>query len=456
MMPELDTSDIEKLYERLLEQNLFIEQNEAYVDGKNPYILSQETKKKPDNRIPVTLAKMTVEDIAGYAGREGDIGISYQLTEGDTDENDPFVKYMVEMDSYNDLDIENSELYVESLVQGASYEIWWTSDEMNLEKGLLTAEYKIVPNSEVVLSFTQDLKKKLSHAAHFNEFEETDIVDVYYPLYSEQWIKPKDKATWTRNEEGDTTYPYESVPVNIFRSNRKAKPIFEAEKQLIDAIDVITSKSMNEVDRFNAAIALFGDRVDQQFRKGFAEGLISLIDSLNESGDTSFIPQYLEKDLQGSKDFYKELTDRIELWYRKSVKISDLSDPALAADASGIALMIKMLPMEYRAAQIETYFNQGLKKRLEFYADVYNASTEAVDVDDYELIVKAQRNIPVDNKSKAEIVQLLQGIVSNETLLEFLPKEIVKDVALELERKESEVPETTIDLLSSGQVSDDT
>ncbi len=448
-MPELDTKDIEKLYERLKEQILFIEQNEAYVDGKNPSILGEDTQKDPDNRIPVPLAKMTVEDIAGYAGREGDIGISYQLTEGDTDENDPFVTYMVEMDSYNDLDIENSELYVESLVQGASYEIWWTSDEMKLEKGLLTAEYKIVPNAEVVLSFTQDLKKKLKYAAHFNEFEETDVVDVYFPRYSEQWIKPKDKATWTRNEEGDTTYPYESVPVNIFRSNRKSMPIFEAEKPLIDAIDVITSKSMNEIDRFNAAIALFGDSVDQQFREKFAKGILTMIDDLGGS-ENAFTPQYLEKNLSGIKDFYKELTDRIELWYRKSVKISDLSDPELQADSSGIALMIKMLPMEYRAAQIETYFNQGLKKRLEFYADVYNASTASVDVDDYELIVKAQRNIPVDNKSKAEIVQLLQGIVSDETLLEFLPKEIVKDVALELERKESEVPDTTIDFLATG------
>jgi len=387
---------------------------------------------------------MAVDAMAGYAGKAGNIKVNYDLVTTNTpDPNDQFIQYMNAMDDYNETDLEISELYEEGIKQGVSYEIWWTSDKLIIPGTPLTTEYKIVPNSEIVLKFTNDLKKTLEYAVHFTKDEDEETATVYYPLKSDKFTRKIGVTGWGEAEE--QVHPFKTVPVNIYRTDRFAKSIFEAEKAFIDGIDEIISKSMNEVDRFNAAIALFGSEVGKQFNEDFKNGNISMIDSL-ASDEGSFTPQYLEKNLTGVKDFYNDLMDRMEAWFRKSVGIADFSDEAFAGQQSGIAILFKLIPMEFRAAQIETYFNQGLNKRLGYYGDVYNAGKQRVNVDDYTTVIKSKRNIPVDDKSIIEGVEKLQGILSKETLLEMLPESIVPDALKEIKRLEEEIPD--IDLLS--------
>src|SRR5678815_6032495 len=79
---------------------------------------------------------------------------------------------------------------------------------------------------------------------------------IYYPFYAEGWSKTEGKD-WAPNEDNDLSYPFEEVPVIEAKINKDGECLFEAEKQIIDQIDNIMSKSLNEVDRFNAMIALF-------------------------------------------------------------------------------------------------------------------------------------------------------------------------------------------------------
>jgi SPP1 family phage portal protein len=442
----MDSKTLDELLGRLSSKQPLYKENLDYMNGKNPYIMNKPHTKKPDNRMPVTLGKMAVDAMAGYAGKAGNIKVSYDLVTTDTkDEEDPFIEYMRTMDDFNESELELSELYYEALQQGKAYEIFWTSEEVPLPvSGLLTTEYKIVDSNEVVLIWDRSLKPKLLKAVHFTKDEEGDMAVVYEPLLNETWERKKGVGSWVRTEEEET--PFETVPVNIYKINRNAVNLFAAEKTYIDGIDEIYSKSMNEIDRFNAAIALFGSELGAKFAEEFAAGNISMVDGLASDLGEKFTPQYLEKDLSGVKDFYNQLMDRMETWFRKSVGIADFSDEAFAGQQSGIAIMFKLIPMEFRASQIETYFKQGINRRLEYYGDVYNASTAAsVDIDEYTTVIKTERNIPVDEKAKVEILTMLQAIISNKTLLEGLPNSIVADVEKEIARKEEEVIE--IDLI---------
>jgi len=427
-----------------LEANLpEIQSNQAYVEGKNPYILNKPDGKKPDNRIPIALAKMTVENMDGYAGRAGDRTTKYELADTSIENpDDPFIAYTRAMDIYNEEPIETSELYDESLTQGEAYEIWWSSTAVKLPDSRLTAEYRMVPIENVYIQWTDEIKPTIEYFVYFSGDPEARTASVYYPLYKEAW-KSRDGGTWTFSETID--YPFQTPPINIFKSNRKSMPIFEAEKPLIDAYDEMISKSMNEIDRYNALITLFGNRVSAEFLEAFDNGEITAIDDLETDARTD-LPRYLEKNLGGVTQFYNDLLDRVYKLYKESVNVVNLSDESFGTIASGVAMAFKLLGMEFKASQIDTYFNRGMLRRLELYADVYNAGVNQIDVNNYRAVITNKRNIPIDIKANAEVAQILSQFISDETLLEYLPNQIVPDVRKEMERKAAEMPEDILGL----------
>lgn len=443
----MTSEKLEKLERELVTQAEFNAQNEQYARGNNPFILNRPGIKKPDNRIPNPLAKVAVESMAGYAGGKGAKQVLYDKadTEG-KDENDPFIEYCTQMDEFNDADIENSELYEESLTQGEAYEIFWTSDDLGLQDGLLTTEYKIVPNHEVLLKYNNNLKKDLEFAIHFTisldeDLKERQEATIYYPLKHELWVKEEAVGKWRQEELENPDYPFKDVPVNTFPSNRRNMPLFQAEKPLIDSYDEVLSKSLNEVDRFNQVIMLLGQGIDKKFADAIKAGDVSIIDNLaNESG--SALAEYLEKNLGGVESFFNNLLDRFNDDFHKSVGVINWSDDVFSGSQSGLAMLIRLTVMEFKASTIDTYFDQGINRRLGFYADVYNASTKSVEVGEYTTIIKSKRNVPVDETATAEMLNLIGERISDKTYLEKLGKGIVTDVDKELARLKEERAKT--------------
>lgn len=443
----INSDDLKKIHSIMINRNEGIKENEKYVRGLNPYILGQPAAKSPDNRIPDPLAKMAVETIVGYAGRAGDKTATVELvTKEEADSEDPFLEFIKVSDAYNKINLENAELYEESNIQGESYELWWVSDVKGFDSGLMTPEFKIVPNSEIIIQRTRDLKSVDEFAVHITaEDNKSKIANVYYPEFKETWLMTKDSDVWIKQGE-DFKYPYKLVPVNTFKSNRRSEPLFQAEKPLIDANDNILSKSLNEVDRFNAVILLLSKTIDQSFAEKLKKGDISIIDKLTSDGsDGKAMAEYLEKNLQGAKEFYESLGKTLRMEFHKSTKIPDFwSESFTGGEQAAKALMVKLADLEFKASNIDMYFNQGIDKRLQFYADVWNASQNAkIDVNDYKVVIKSKRNIPIDDKDLVEIFGLLQG-VSLKTRLAVLPKNIIDDVENELVRIKEELPEGTI------------
>jgi SPP1 family phage portal protein len=264
---------------------------------------------------------------------------------------------------------------------------------------------------------------------YFWTYEKTEYLQIYEPFKSEQWIQIEDQD-WKRNEDGDSDYPFDYVPVIEYRINKDGDPLFEAEKKIIDAHDRLMSNSANEIDRFNALIALFPGKVTKEFVDKLHE--LRLIDDLE---NYEHWPAYLEKNLAGVTEFYNELANRYERLFHKTIKVPDMTDPQFGgSDASGVARAFKILGMEFKASIIEVYFNKGLVQRKRFFDSIIDSGTSDIMVEDYTMEINSKRNLPIDEKSKAEIAQILKGVVSDETLLKFLPRSIVQDPEKEMEK----------------------
>jgi len=398
--------------------------NRAYFLGRNPWLESREPRKEPDNRIAIPFAKMAVEDMAGYSAMPGyrTVEIDNVRTDG-PDMADEYVQRVREAEAENDSERLTSELYTEALTQGYAYELFWFADgEVNFAR---------VPSNEIEIVYDGGLRPEPIEAWRFYDRNNGSPNKAVKFTAFDMTEYRRDGSSWT---VGDTIpHPFGMVPVTEYCIGASKLPFFESEKGIIDAQDKLISSSVNEVDRFNAVMALFPFQVSKEFVEKLRQ--MNVIDDLEQYERW---PEYLEKSLQNIEAFYANLADRLERLFHKSIKVPDFSDENFVGNASGVALSYKLLGLEFKAAQIDTYFDMGTKRRYKLIGRGINAGAREYPLDDYEVSCYNRRNLPVDEQKMVQIAQSLLGIVSRETLLRILPQSIVQDVEREIERLDDE------------------
>jgi SPP1 family phage portal protein len=438
----MDEQKMKELHDQNARRQAAYRQNRSYFYGRNPWIESREQRREPDNRIAIPFAKMAVEDMAGYAAMPGyrTVEIDNIRTDASVQQDagiDTYIQLVREIESANDSDRLTAELYQEALVHGRAFELFWYDDAV---------EFARVPENEIELVYDGSLKPELVGAVRF--YDRARLFARRASVYTDVDITDYTRdgsGSWT--ESGIRLHPYGRVPINIYAINTQQQPFFEAEKGLIDAQDKLLSSSVNEVDRFNAVMALFPQKVDKEFIDKLRE--MNVIDDL---GDFDRWPEYLEKDLGKITSFYQQLADRLERLFHKSIKVPDFSDENFVGNSSGVALAYKLLGLEFKAAQIDLYFDKGINGRYELISSGINAGARQYPTDDYEIIIDNKRNLPVDEAGRVQIAQQLLGILSEETILKMLPNTIVPDVERELERISQQVDMT---LEIPGEAEDD-
>jgi len=438
----MNEQTMKELHDQNARRQAVYRQNRSYFYGRNPWIESREQRREPDNRIAIPFAKMAVEDMAGYAAMPGyrTVEIDNIRTDASVQQDagiDTYIQLVREIESANDSDRLTAELYQEALVHGRAFELFWYDDAVELAR---------VPENEIELVYDGSLKPELVGAVRF--YDRARLFARRASVYTDVDITDYTRdgsGSWT--ESGIRLHPYGRVPINIYAINTQQQPFFEAEKGLIDAQDKLLSSSVNEVDRFNAVMALFPQKVDKEFIDKLRE--MNVIDDL---GDFDRWPEYLEKDLGKITSFYQQLADRLERLFHKSIKVPDFSDENFVGNSSGVALAYKLLGLEFKAAQIDLYFDKGINGRYELISSGINAGARQYPTDDYEIIIDNKRNLPVDEAGRVQIAQQLLGILSEETILKMLPNTIVPDVERELERISQQVDMT---LEIPGEAEDD-
>ena len=195
--------------------------NSAYVRGKNPTIVNNATGDDPDNRLPIPLGKVAVDNMVGYMMPPGEPDIFYQLTEA-TDEwsvkGDEYNAQIKTWREYNDDSLVIAETVNEAMSQGDAYEVWWTSasDDPLFP---VRPEWVLVPASQIYIKWTNSLKPVKEYAIRFYQDGDVSHAVVYYPGYAEGWITDKDK-NWARDASDDLVYPFGIVPVLEAKINK--------------------------------------------------------------------------------------------------------------------------------------------------------------------------------------------------------------------------------------------
>lgn len=469
-MADMNSKELDKYFAKVQQKRGHLEHIATYVKGHNDAILKQKDAPKPDNRIPVPLAKSAITDIVGYSARPGEIVTKYTKKDEDLNgeslkkEPDKVVELLNKFNEHNKEGLENSELLKTSLSYGISWELWWISDDLELKDGVMTPEFKILDNRECWPVYNDSLKPKMKYFIRYHKKEEGLIADIYYPLYSERWIKAEGEDLWMLqsdkllDNEGNaaydpqyTKYPFKNVPVIPSRTSMDNTPVFLSQKRIIDSFDSLVSKTQNEVDRYNALITLFPGQVTKKFIEDISEALKPYIDNLDDYEPEKW-PKYLEKNLSGIAEFYDSQSDRLERLFHKTIKVPDMSDKEFAGDQSGVAIAYKLIGFEFLVSEIEIYFRQGLEARYDFYSDILESSTVEFKKEDYELDIVWNRNLPVDDEMKLRIAAMLKGLgFSMDIINKYLPNSIVDEKFKELQKLEDEENSDIVNTLAAGE-----
>jgi len=425
--------NIDDLYKSFVPTNY--DSNERYYRGDNVEITDKNPERKPDNRVPTAFVKVIVDTMVGYDARPGNITYTYdnQTSDDITKEDEEFTSIMGTINKANNEPLHTSEEFEETVNQGESFEITYTV-ESKAKQLTLIPKFLLIPKNQFLPIYTTTADKLLIAGVWFRKVGKDIYATHYTAEETTEYIKSEGatKFILATPETGTNPTPniYGVALINEYVGNRFRDSFWQPVKATIDAHDESSNKALNELERFSNAIMLLADRVDEDFVEKLEK--MRVIDNLGDSDGGASLPRFLERTLDS--DFFKFLTEHYEDLIYTISGTPNLSDPVFAAGKSGEAMKYKLIALEYAAAKLDAYFDQGLQRRFDNIKAVLAVDPKvSMNMDDYEMNIKHTRTLPPNLSELAEAARKLVGILSPEAITAIFPVEIVPDKAKELE-----------------------
>ena len=361
---------------------------------------------KPDNRLKFNFAKYIVDTMNGFF-----IGnpIKLSVDEGDEGVSD----YLEFLDQYNDQDDNNAELSKICSIYGSGFEMYYVDELGNIGITYLNP-------MECFMIVDDSILQRERYFVRVFKDEDGDICGSVADSQMIRWFKLKGKIVW-----GDEkVHGFDGVPATEFVENAERQGIFEPVMSLINAYNKGMSEKANDVDYFaDAYLKILGPYLDEDDTKNIRTNRI-----INFDGDAKeMIVEFLQKP---DGDVTQEhLLDRLERLIFQLSMVANISDENFGT-SSGIALKYKLQSMSNLEKTKERKFTSGMNRR---YKIIFSNPVNQMHADDWVKIhVHFTPNIPANLLEETQIVQNLQGLVSQETYLKILS--IVDDVKAEIDR----------------------
>ena len=321
---------------------------------------------------------------------------------------------------YNDEADENAELAKNASIFGVAYELLYFSSEEKMVR------FKTLSPKEVIPIFDKTVDTNLiAVIRYYDDYDiATDKTNTIVEIIDE-----KNVSRYMIGQNSNTMSLLESyqhffgmVPVAIYKNNEEETGDFEKVISLIDAYDIMASDTVNDFAYFvDAYLCLYGLTAEGEDIQDMKERRVILLDEgtkaewlIKNSNDTSL----------------ENMKDRLDKDIHKFAKCPNLADQEFASNASGVAIKFKTLGTENLVSIKERKFKRGLQQRLELISTISSVMREGFDWRAIDIVFS--RNLPSNDIDIANMVNTLQGIVSDETLLAQIP--FVEDVQAELER----------------------
>lgn len=392
-----------------------------YYRGKNPGIMLKELDTN-QHRIPVPYGRLLVRIVVGFMYKSG--LITYGMNEGKV--NKAYFDAVEQIFKDNREAELNTELGKDQTIYGEAYELHYIANDMGAD------QFAKIPVYEFIPVYNYDIRPKLIAGIRYYTESKRTYVEVYYADVVSSYLMEGSKLTETDTSD----HPYGQVPVVVYRNNEDLQGDLEHIQKLIDAYDILISTFLDDEQKFaEAVLLLYGKYLDQESLDKLQK--LRVIDGLKE-GDKL---EYLTKDLTVSGR--KELLEIIRQEIHRQSLIPDMTDPTTLGQKSGEAFTYLFALFELLAGEKQSYFAQGLRKRIELVTATlsYPKGEEFGDPSDIKILFT--RNLPKNYGALAEMVSKLWGMASERTLLGQLPFVENPDAELKQKQKEGESEDST-------------
>lgn len=423
----------EKIKEVIKQHKVLVARYQAlknlYV-GEHP-ILAQDPKPatKPDNRLVANFARYIVDTFNGYF-----MGIPVKTVS----DNQVVSDYIQMVERYNDIDDLNADLSKKCDIYGHAFELLYLDEEAQV--GIT----QIAPD-ECILVRSTSIREEPLYGIRYTTNADGETVGTISDSQSIKYFVIKAGEVQIVDEKENF---FHAVPIIEYVENEERVGAFEWVEYLINAYNKALSEKANDVDYFaDAYMKILGAKLDEKVLAQIRD--YRIINLEKTSGDGQLVVDFMQK--PNADATQENLLERIEKLIFHLSMVPNINDEKFGT-ASGIALQYKLQSMSNLANTKERKFVKGFNRRYDLISQLPNSKIRPDDLVGIEY--KFTRNIPANVRDEAETARSLQGIVSDETILENLS--IVGDVKKELERiKDEEQLTPMIEMHNHGAVMED-
>lgn len=374
---------------------------------------------KPNNKIANAYASLITSTLVGYFVGEP---ITY------TAENENMLNELQMVFEYNDEADENAELAKNASIYGVAYELLYM-EQQDEGMGRPMLRFHVLDTRECVPIYDDTIERNL--IAFIRYYTVKDILTEKEKLVVELATDTDIKRYEATQAGGlslieEVPHYFGMVPIATYKNNEELIGDFEPVLSLIDAYDTMESDTVNDFDYFvDAYLALYGFTADSEDIVKMKENRVLLMDQGTSA-------EWLIKNTDDANT--ENMKIRLDKDIHKFSHCPDMSDENFAGNSSGVAIQYKLLGTENLISGKERKFKRGLQQRLELISRIQGLM--GADFDWRAIDISFRRNIPANLSEIAQMVNQLEGIVSNETLLAQVP--FVDDVATEQAKLEEE------------------
>lgn len=406
---ELDIKLLQKMINKFrLDVEPKIKKYKNYYDGKQAILnKTYSDASKPCSKTVINYCKNIADSYCGYLASPG--YISYR-----SDEN---IEEVMDILRYNDYQSEDSNFLLDALVYGKAAELMYVDSSAQVR-------FRLINPTQCFGVYDDSLTGDLLYFVRMypvNEWDDTDNynVDVYsnYDIKHYTMSGNNGFLTYVDNE----FHYFSQCPANIFMLPDE-KSIFDCVLGLQDAVNEVLSCEIDDYSAFcDAYLTLTGMDAENEDIAAMKENRVLVLPE-------GAIANWLTKGTNDAQveNILKRLHDSI---YRIAACPDFSSESFVGGVSSGVAIKYRLTGMETRAGKIEAEMKKALQRRVEIITGI--ASLKLGEEVFRDIQIDFKRNIPEDISATINLVNSLQGVVSNATLLEQLP--FVSDVNAELE-----------------------
>ena len=249
---------------------------------------------------------------------------------------------------------------------------------------------------------------------------------------------------WVLKDQFKHMFDY--CPLQGIPNNRELLGGAEKVLSLIDGVDRTISDCNSEVEAFKLAYLLvYGVQIDE---KTLEEAKRTGCFNIPPMGATESKIEYLTKQINDT--FVENHLNRLEKNIYKFGQTPNFSDEAFASTTSGVAMKVRLFPLETRCAMFERKLHAANIYMFKTLSTAWEK--KQIFVDPLEVIIEYKRTFPLDLQYEATVLASLKGNVSDQTALGLMSFIDNPEYELELmEQEKDSIPE--IDLSFEGEES---